>query len=61
MQVAWYRGSENRFFEYIKRRDPPYQNFSLLGADIDVSIPSATDVWSGKLIWISLSESWDHE
>lgn len=39
-QVAWLRGSENRFFEYIRDRDPPYRNFSFLGADIDVSIQS---------------------
>lgn len=34
-KVTWLKSS-SKIFEYIKSRDPPYRNFTVAGADIDV-------------------------
>lgn len=35
-KVEWLRGG-NKIYQYIKGRNPPYNNFSIAGAEIDVS------------------------
>lgn len=36
-KIEWLRGG-NKIYQYIKGRNPPFNNFSIVGADIDVSI-----------------------
>lgn len=36
-KVEWLRG-EHKIYQYVRGRNPPYRNFSITGADIDVSI-----------------------
>ena len=35
-KVEWLRGG-SKIYQYIKGRNPPYNNFSIAGAEIDVS------------------------
>lgn len=35
-KVEWLRG-ESKIYQYIKGRNPPFNNFSIAGAEIDVS------------------------
>lgn len=42
-KVEWLRGG-NKIYQYIKGRNPPYNNFSIPGAEIDVSIFHCTDI-----------------
>lgn len=37
LQVTWLKEHHGKFFQYIKNRVPPYRNFSIPGAVIDVS------------------------
>lgn len=36
-KVEWLRG-EHKIYQFVRGRNPPYRNFSISGADIDVSI-----------------------
>lgn len=36
LQVTWLKENTGKFFQFIKNRNPPYRNFSIPGAEIDV-------------------------
>lgn len=36
-QVTWLKSRTGKFFQFIKNRNPPFRNFTISGADIDVS------------------------
>lgn len=35
--MTWLNTETGKFFQYINGRNPPFRNFSIPGADIDVS------------------------
>lgn len=35
-KVEWLKGG-NKIYQFIKGRNPPFNNFTIVGADIDVS------------------------
>ena len=35
--MTWLKNGLGKFFEYINRRNPPFRNFTIPGAEIDVS------------------------
>lgn len=43
LQVSWFR-EEMKFFEFVKGRKPPFKNFTMDGAIIDVSTEIHTHI-----------------
>lgn len=37
LQVTWLKNGSGKFFQFIKNRNPPFRNFTIAGAVIDVS------------------------